>query len=152
MSKGLKVVFVAFTQHCIQSNITHLTHAKRVESVLCIKWPLAPPKYAVRAHNIFTHNFFNIQLIFNLKKVLESRDLDLSNHTIQCYVFRSMLKGSKVKITFDPFDIHSIGWYCSKSLSLSFLKLFWIENQLDIKKVRSKTVKTSLDPFDMSNN
>ena len=72
MSKGLKVVFVAFTQHCIQSNITHLTHVKRFKSVLCIKWPLAPPKYAVTAHNIFTHNFLNIQTIFNLKKVLES--------------------------------------------------------------------------------
>ena len=64
MSKGSKVVFVAFTQHCIQSYVTHLTHVKR--------WPLAPPKYAVRAHNVFTHNFLNIQLIFNLKKVLES--------------------------------------------------------------------------------
>ena len=72
MSKGSKVVFVAFTQHCIQSNVTHLTHVERVESVLGIKWPLAPPKYAVRFHNIFTHNFLNIQPIFNLKKVLES--------------------------------------------------------------------------------
>ena len=68
MLKGSKVVFVAFTQHCIQSNVTHL----RVESVLCIKWPLAPPKYAVRAHNNFTHNFLNIQPIFNPQKVLEN--------------------------------------------------------------------------------
>ena len=80
--KGVKIVFVAFTQHCIQNNVTSLTHVERVKSVLCIKWPLAPPKYAVRAHNIFTHNFLNIQLIFNPKKVLESWDLDLSNHTI----------------------------------------------------------------------
>ena len=72
MSKGLKVVFLAFTQHCIHSNVTHLTHVERVESVLHIKWPLAPPKYAVRVHNIFTHNFLNIQQIFNLKKVLKS--------------------------------------------------------------------------------
>ena len=72
MLKGLKVVFVAFTQHCVQSDVTHLTHDKRVKSVLCIKWPLAPPKYAVRAHNIFAHNFLNIQPIFNLQKVLES--------------------------------------------------------------------------------
>ena len=57
---------------CIQSNVTHLTHVKRVESVLCIKWPLTPPKCAVMAHNIFTHKFLNIQLIFNPKKVLES--------------------------------------------------------------------------------
>ena len=67
MSKGSKEVFVAFMQHCIQSNVTHLTYVEKVESVLCIKWPLTPPKYAVRAHNSFTHNFLNIQLIFNLK-------------------------------------------------------------------------------------
>ena len=72
MSKGLKVVFVAFTQHCIQSNVTHLTHVERFESVLCIKWPLASPKYAVRVHNSFTHNFLNIQPISNPKKVLEA--------------------------------------------------------------------------------
>ena len=39
-SKESKVVFVAFTQHCIQSNVTHLTHVERVESVLCIQGPL----------------------------------------------------------------------------------------------------------------
>ena len=61
-------MFVAFTQHCIQSNVTHLIYVERVESVLCIKWPMAPPKYAVRAHNFFTHNFLNIQPIFNTQK------------------------------------------------------------------------------------
>ena len=68
MLKGLKVVFVAFKQHSIQSNVTYLTHVERIKSVLCIKWPLAPPNYAIRAHNIFTHYFLNIQLIFNPKK------------------------------------------------------------------------------------
>ena len=52
--------------------------------------------------HIFTHNFLNIQAIFSLKKVLESCDLDLSNHTIQCNICRSMSKGSKVKITSTP--------------------------------------------------
>ena len=42
--------------------------------------------------------------------------------------------------TFDPFDIYSIGLYGWKGLSLSFLKLFRIENQLNIKKVMSKDV------------
>ena len=28
MSKGLKVVFAVFTQHCIQSNVTHLAHVQ----------------------------------------------------------------------------------------------------------------------------
>ena len=36
MSKGSKVVFVAFTQHCIQSDVTHLTHVKRVKKALTV--------------------------------------------------------------------------------------------------------------------
>ena len=39
-------------------------------------------KYAVRAHNIFAHNFLNILPIFNPKKVFESWDLGLSNHVM----------------------------------------------------------------------
>ena len=50
--------------------VTHAAHVERVE----------------RSFNSFTHNFLNIQPIFNPQKVLESWDLDLSNHTIQCYV------------------------------------------------------------------
>ena len=34
MSKGSKIVFVAFTRHCIQSNVTHLTHVGRVKRSL----------------------------------------------------------------------------------------------------------------------
>ena len=127
MSKGSKEALTVLI-------VTHVAHVERVKrslnsfncyscyscqkgrkyclwllhkSVLCIKWPLAPPKYAVRAHNFFTHNFLNIQQIFNPQKVLKSWDLDLSTHTIQCYVYQSMLKGSKVKITFDFFNINS---------------------------------------------
>ena len=33
MSKMSKMVFVAFTQHCIQSTLTNLTHVKGVEDV-----------------------------------------------------------------------------------------------------------------------
>ena len=65
MSKGSKEALTVLI-------ITPVTHVKRVKSVLCIKWPLVPPKYALRAHNIFAHNFLNIQLIFNPKKVLKS--------------------------------------------------------------------------------
>ena len=50
--------------------VTHVTHVKGVKRIL----------------KSFTYNFLNIQPIFNLKKVLESWDLDLSNHTIQCYI------------------------------------------------------------------
>ena len=38
--------------------------------------------------HIFAHNFLNIQLMFNPKKVLESWDLWLSNHTIKYYVLK----------------------------------------------------------------
>ena len=31
MSEVLKVVFVAFTQHCIQSTVTHVTHVGGVK-------------------------------------------------------------------------------------------------------------------------
>ena len=53
MSKGSKEALTVLI-------VSHVTHVKKVESVLYIKWPLAPPKYAVRANNIFTHNFLNI--------------------------------------------------------------------------------------------
>ena len=36
-----KVVFVAFTQYYIQSNVTHVGSVK---GVLCIKWPLTSAK------------------------------------------------------------------------------------------------------------
>ena len=37
--------------------------------------------------HINAHNFLNIQPIFNPQKVLESWDLELSNHTIQYCVY-----------------------------------------------------------------
>ena len=36
-----KVVSPAFMQHCIQSNVTHVRGG---EGVLCIQWPLSPPR------------------------------------------------------------------------------------------------------------
>ena len=102
MLKGSKVVFVAFTQHCIQSNVTHLTHVKRVKRSLnsfnctyvthveraksgvcglCTQYRYIQC-YVKRVErlcyvemsdkHIFAHNFLNIQPIFNLQKVLES--------------------------------------------------------------------------------
>ena len=37
--------------------------------------------------HIYAHIFLNIQLIFNPQKVLESWDLELSNHTIKYCVY-----------------------------------------------------------------
>ena len=127
MLKGLKVVFVAFTQHCIQSDVTLLTHVERVERSLnsfncysCYscrkgrKWCLW-----LIYHNIDTFNamskgskeyvmlkqgsntFLLITfLIFNQfsirKKFWKAETLDLSNHTIQYYVWS---KGSKSYLT-----------------------------------------------------
>ena len=48
MSKTSKMVFAAFTQHCIQCTVTDLTHVKGVKDlkyyVLCIQWPLTPTR------------------------------------------------------------------------------------------------------------
>ena len=41
MLEVLKVVFVAFTQHCIQTNVTRVGGVK---GVLCIQWPLTPTR------------------------------------------------------------------------------------------------------------
>ena len=37
--------------------------------------------------HIFAHNFLNIQLVFNLQKVLRSWDLELFNHIIKYCVY-----------------------------------------------------------------
>ena len=44
MSEVLKVVFVAFRQHCIQSTVTHVRGVEGYCIVLCIQWPLAPAR------------------------------------------------------------------------------------------------------------
>ena len=92
MLKGSKVVFVAFTQHCIQSNVTHLTvlivtyitHVERVESGVCglctqyryiqcyVERVERLCYVETRDKHIFVHNFLNIQPIFDPQKVLES--------------------------------------------------------------------------------
>ena len=43
MSEVSKVVFVAFTQHCIQSTVTHVGGVEGC-TVRCIQWPLAPAR------------------------------------------------------------------------------------------------------------
>ena len=46
---------------------------------MCVKCVKRGSKYTVRGHDIFTYNFLNIQPIFNLKKVLRSWDLAVSD-------------------------------------------------------------------------
>ena len=66
--------------------VTQVTHAEGVEISL----------------NSFTHNFFNIQPIFNPQNVYGKLRLRPFQpyHPMLC-----MLKGSKVILTFDPFDM-----------------------------------------------
>ena len=55
-------------------------------------------------------NFFRIENPLIIKKVMSKNVMNpYSIFWSVCYVCRSMSKGSKVKITFNPFDIHSIG-------------------------------------------
>ena len=95
MLKGSKVVFVAYVHNIDTFNamskgskealtVLIVTHVKRVKSGvcgLCTQYRYIP-YYVERVKrlcyvetrdiHIFAHNFLNIQLIFNLKKVLES--------------------------------------------------------------------------------
>ena len=57
MSKGLKVVFVAYEHNIDTLNV------KRVERLCYVE---------TRDKHIFAHNFLNIQPIFDLQKVLKS--------------------------------------------------------------------------------
>ena len=75
--------------HCQDCNDMYVKDVKR------------DSKYTIRTHNIFAHNFLNIQLIYNPKHVLESWDPGLSNDIIKCYLFLSMLNVLKVGISFD---------------------------------------------------
>ena len=153
MSRGSKVVFVAYVHNIDTFNamskgskkaltvliVTLVTHVERVESGVCdlctqyryiqcyvkrVKRVKGLCYVETRDKHIFAHNFLNIQAIFNPKKVLESWDLDLSNLTIQCHVY---WRGQKLFWLSTPstwFNIHCIGWYSWKGLSLSFPKLF----------------------------
>ena len=123
MSKGSKEALTV-------SIVTYVTHVDRVESssinsirtvfLLCRRCR----KMFKMVLHICVYNFFNIQWIFNPEKVLESLDLALFNRTIKRYLCQSMLKGSKVEITFDPLDIHHIWLERAKSqLSKTFFGL-----------------------------
>ena len=87
----------------IVTHVTHVEMVKRLHYVHNIDTFNAMSKMSKimlcwnKNIHIFAHNFLNIQAIFNPKKVLESWDLDLSNHTIYYYVCQSMSKGQKSK-------------------------------------------------------
>ena len=101
MSKGLKIVFVAYVHNIDTFNamlkgskkaltvliVTHVTHVERVKSSVCglctqyryIQCYVERVERVERLcyvetkdKHIFAHNFLNIQAIFNPKKVLES--------------------------------------------------------------------------------
>ena len=57
-------------------------HLKAV--MLCM---LKMSKMGKEHTHIFAHNFLNIQLIFNVQKVLKSRDLHLFNYIIKYCVY-----------------------------------------------------------------
>ena len=65
--RGVKVGFVAFTQHCIQSNVTHVRGVKsELFHILCtpfyeqkikryVKGVERDSKYTITAHDIFAY-------------------------------------------------------------------------------------------------
>ena len=136
MSKMLKMVFAAFTQHCIQS--TDLMF--KVSKILWIQWPLDPPSvldlsgtsltcfnkhsiwYGCKALSLsFSIFFLWIEKQFNIKKVM-------SKNVCVC--------------PFPIFDIHSI----------TALRFIWsIFNVFDIDSITfNKNESDISDIFDMS--
>ena len=82
MSNGSKVVFAAFTQHCIKSDVTHLTHVKRVK----------------RLHYVHNIDTFNVILKGSKDYVM----LKQGSNTFLLITIRT------VKASFDLFDMSSM--------------------------------------------
>ena len=84
--------------------VTHVAHVKRVKEALTvlIVAHVAHVERVERSLNNFTHNFLNIQRIFNPQKSFGKLRL----RPFQAYhLMLCMLKGSKVILTFDPFKM-----------------------------------------------
>ena len=114
--------------HTLRAVMLYMSEVSKVHTGLSIQSYVTHVE-GVKSSSKWSWTFLLITfLIFNQfsnpQKVLESWDLELSNHTIKCYVCWSMLEVSKVEITFDTSDKDSIWWYGWKALSLSFPKLF----------------------------
>ena len=101
-----------------------------------------------RTYTHFTHNFLNIQLIFNPQKVLESWDFGLSNHTIKCYLCQRCQRLFRPSTPQTCFTIDRIWWLKSpkSQLSKTFcrLKIEWI-----LRKLWVKMCVCSFNTFDM---
>ena len=112
MSKGSKEALTVLI-------VTHVTHVEKVESGvcgLCTQYRYIQC-YVERVKRSL--NSFNCYPCYSCHKKFWKAE---TYHPMLC--MSKHVEGSKVKITFDPFDIHSIGWYFWKGLSLSFPKLF----------------------------
>ena len=120
MSKGLKEALTVLI-------VTYITHVEGVK----------------RSLNSFTHNFLNIQLIFNPKKVLESWDSDLSNHTNAMY--SEVVKSFQLMARLTCINIHSIWlvWLerskCQLFKTFFRLKIGWILRKLWVKMLWALT-------------
>ena len=123
MSKGLKGALTVLI-------VTHVTHVKRVERLHYVHnidifnaMSKGLKDYVMLKQGTYTFLLIHF-LIFNRfsihKKFWKAEIRSFQPyHPMLC-----MSKGSKVEISFDPFDIHSIRWYGWKGLSLSFPKHF----------------------------
>ena len=129
----------------------YCTHVKRVKSGVCglctqyryiqcyVKRVERLCYVETRYRHVFAHNFLIIQAIFNQKKVLESWDLDLSNHTIQCHV---CWRGRKLFWLLTPsicFDIHCIMVWLERSKSQLSKTLFGLKIPWILRKLWAKT-------------
>ena len=88
MSKTLKMVFAAFTQHCIQSPLSHLTHVEDVEDAkyYCTLYtgPLIPPGGKAIYLNLPPCGFSSSPPCSLRRQLCLKMFLDLSNYKGDC--------------------------------------------------------------------
>ena len=108
-------------------------------------WSKASKEVQNMYKHVFAHNFLNIQRIFNPKKVLESWDLGLFNHSIKSCVYWRLLRSptSPTYIVLQPIGLLDISPTCfhihspvsQLSKTFSGLKIRWILRKLWQKRI-----------------
>ena len=97
--------------------------------------------------HILAHNFLNTWWIFNPKKVLESWDWELCNHTIRFYVCWSMSKMSKI----DQIHLRAVMLCMSKTSKMGkeHTHTFWLITSLILNgfSIRKKFWKAETESF-----
>ena len=97
----------------------------------------------------FSHNFLNIQPIFNLQKVLKSWDCELFNHTIKYYICLHCRHKTRISNAFNAMYVNTVDTkHIYTFLPITFLtfnwfsicKKFWKAETVGFSTIQSNTI------------